>query len=89
MIHRRPAVHGEDNLPFLKQSCVFVARRMADFMSRTADLCRFSMDGSAMLGSEMPSCTPGCDTAVVWIVPSLRNFVDWNEPKDNVDADML
>ena len=75
-----PLMHtGGDGLPFIKPGCVFTARRrIADWGTPSPDLCRFPLDGSAMLGYNLPSCYSSQQSTPMWIVPSLRNFDDWN-----------
>jgi len=78
---------GDDGLPFLKPGCVFIARhRISDWAAPSPDLCRFPLDGSAMLGCNLPSCYSGQETTPLWIVPSLQNFQDWNEHDPEVPA---
>lgn len=80
-----PPMHTSgDGLPFIKPGCVFIARRrIADWAAPAPDLCRFSLDGSAMLGCTLPSCYSRQQSAPMWIVSSLRNFDDWNVDEEN------
>ena len=78
---------GDDGLSFLKPGCVFIAHhRISDWATPSPDLCRFSLDGSAMLGCNLPSCYSSQETAPLWIVPSLQNFKDWNEHDPDMPA---